>query len=162
MNRFFDLARCISCDLAYSRSLKSARYLWTKNLAHGYSHISIYVKANMFISLPAKRHKKNRTHFTASDTVCRKSVKSTGERCSPLHTNSVFTQIVGDGVLDVPLVSDFFNKLNRTHFTAPDKYYQFFFFAPAFTAVKLHTSPAASQKYGEEVTELMLKKACIR
>jgi hypothetical protein len=29
-----------------------------KNSAQVYSHISIYVKANMFISLPAKRHKK--------------------------------------------------------------------------------------------------------
>ena len=33
-----------------------------------------------------------------------KNVKSTGEHCSPLHTNGVFTLIVGDGALDVPLV----------------------------------------------------------
>jgi hypothetical protein len=38
-----------------------------KNSAQVYSHISIYVKANMFISLPAKKGIKNRTHFTASD-----------------------------------------------------------------------------------------------
>ena len=30
--------------------------------------------------------------------------------------NSVFTPFVGDGVLDVPLVSGFFNKLGRTVF----------------------------------------------
>ena len=40
-----------------------------------------------------------------------KNTQITGERCSPLHTNSVFSPFVGDGALDVPLVSDFFNKL---------------------------------------------------
>ena len=29
-----------------------------------------------------------------------------------LHTNNVFSPFVGDGALDVPLVSDFFNKLS--------------------------------------------------
>ena len=29
------------------------------------------------------------------------------------HINSVFTPIVGDGALDVPLLSNFFNKLGR-------------------------------------------------
>ena len=42
-----------------------------------------------------------------------KNTKITGERCSPLHINSVFTPIVGDGALDVPLLSNFFNKLGR-------------------------------------------------
>ena len=40
-----------------------------------------------------------------------------------LHTNSVFSPFVGDGALDVPLVSDFFNKL-KGRFYPSSKFFQ--------------------------------------
>ena len=49
--------------------------------------------------------------IACGDFSLSKNTQITGERCSPLHTNSVFSPFVGDGALDVPLVSDFFNKL---------------------------------------------------
>ena len=52
-----------------------------------------------------------------------KNTQITGERCSPLHTNSVFSPFVGDGALDVPLVSDFFNKL-KGRFYPSSKFFQ--------------------------------------
>ena len=61
--------------------------------------------------------------IACGDFSLSKNTQITGERCSPLHTNSVFSPFVGDGALDVPLVSDFFNKL-KGRFYPSSKFFQ--------------------------------------
>ena len=51
-------------------------------------------------------------------------------------------------------------KSGRPKAAPTDRFVSFFF--AGFYRCELHTSPAAIQKYGDEVTELMLKNACIR
>ena len=79
--------------------------------------------------------------FLLYNVIKRKSINlcgnKTGERCSPLHINSVFTPFVGDGVLDVPLVSDFFNKLWRPE-VAPTVSCVIMGICDTFTAVRMY------------------------
>ena len=60
------------------------------------------------------------THSTVSPRCSAQSVENaqiTGERCSPLHINSIFTPFVWAGVLDSPLIQSF---LHSKHCITPD------------------------------------------
>ena len=74
-------ARLFACLPIYPNKILEVYNITEKAISHNFVRYRFFYFTNLYKHIQG---------------VNRKSVKSTGERCSPLHTNSVFTQVVGE------------------------------------------------------------------